>query len=30
MVREVTVLDGADQRRMFGKTLPPGLVLLPQ
>jgi molecular chaperone DnaK (HSP70) len=27
MVREVTVLDEADQRRVFGETLPPGLVL---
>ncbi|KQP35284.1 Hsp70 family protein [Pseudorhodoferax sp. Leaf274] len=29
MVREVTVLDEADQRRVFGEALPPGLVLLP-
>ncbi|MGJ7582616.1 Hsp70 family protein [Variovorax sp. RHLX14] len=28
MVREVTVLDEADQRRVFGEALPPGLVLL--
>jgi hypothetical protein len=28
MVREVGVLDEADQRRMFGEALPPGLVLL--
>lgn len=28
MVREVTVLDEADRRRVFGETLPPGLVLL--
>ncbi|WP_326532787.1 Hsp70 family protein [Pseudorhodoferax sp.] len=30
MVRAVTVLDEADQRRVFGEALPPGLVLLPQ
>ncbi|KQP18355.1 Hsp70 family protein [Pseudorhodoferax sp. Leaf267] len=30
MVREVMVLDEADQRRVFGEALPPGLVLLPQ
>jgi molecular chaperone DnaK (HSP70) len=29
MVREVTVLDEADQRRVYGEALPPGLVLLP-
>ena len=29
MVREPTVLDEADQRRVFGEALPPGLVLLP-
>ena len=29
MVREVTMLDEADQRRVFGEALPPGLVLLP-
>ncbi len=28
MVREVTVLDEADTRRVFGEALPPGLVLL--
>ncbi|KQM78933.1 Hsp70 family protein [Xylophilus sp. Leaf220] len=28
MVREVTVLEEADQRRLFGEALPPGLVLL--
>lgn len=28
MVREVTVLDEADQRRVFGEALPPGLVLM--
>ena len=28
MVREATVLEEADQRRVFGETLPPGLVLL--
>ena len=28
MVREVTMLDEADQRRVFGEALPPGLVLL--
>ncbi|MDT0137317.1 Hsp70 family protein [Acidovorax sp. PRC11] len=28
MVREVTVLDEADQRRVFGEALPPGLVLV--
>ncbi len=28
MVRDVTVLDEADQRRVFGEALPPGLVLL--
>jgi hypothetical protein len=27
MVREVTALDEADQRRMFGEALPPGLAL---
>ena len=28
MVREVSVLEEADQRRVFGEALPPGLVLL--
>jgi hypothetical protein len=28
MVREVRMLDEADQRRVFGESLPPGLVLL--
>ncbi|MDB5851286.1 MAG: putative chaperone heat-shock protein [Rhodoferax sp.] len=28
MVREVRVLDEADQQRVFGEALPPGLVLL--
>jgi molecular chaperone DnaK (HSP70) len=28
MVREVTMLDEADQHRVFGEALPPGLVLL--
>lgn len=28
MVREITLLDEADQRRVFGETLPPGLVLV--
>jgi hypothetical protein len=28
MVRAPTVLDEADQRRVFGEALPPGLVLL--
>lgn len=28
MVRAVTVLEEADQRRVFGEALPPGLVLL--
>ncbi len=28
MVREATMLDEADQRRVFGEALPPGLVLL--
>ena len=28
MVREVTMLDEADRRRVFGEALPPGLVLL--
>ncbi|MDM0089283.1 MULTISPECIES: Hsp70 family protein [unclassified Variovorax] len=28
MVRDVTVLDEADQRRVFGEALPPGLVLV--
>ncbi|RCW70222.1 Hsp70 family protein [Pseudorhodoferax soli] len=28
MVREPTALDEADQRRVFGEALPPGLVLL--
>ena len=28
MVREVRVLEEADQRRVFGEALPPGLVLL--
>jgi hypothetical protein len=28
MVREVRRLDEADQRRVFGEALPPGLVLL--
>lgn len=28
MVREATVLDEADERRVFGEALPPGLVLL--
>ncbi len=28
MVREVTALEEADQRRVFGEALPPGLVLL--
>ena len=28
MVREVTVLGEADQRRVYGEALPPGLVLL--
>ena len=30
MVRTRTVLDEADQRRVFGESLPPGLVLLPR
>ena len=30
MVREVTLLDEADTRRVFGEALPPGLVLLRQ
>jgi len=29
MVRDVMVLDEADQRRVFGEGLPPGLVLVP-
>ena len=29
MVREVRVLEEADQQRVFGEALPPGLVLLP-
>ena len=28
MVRDVTVLDEVDQRRVFGEALPPGLVLV--
>jgi hypothetical protein len=28
MVREASVLEEADQRRVFGEALPPGLVLL--
>jgi hypothetical protein len=28
MVREVRVLDEADQQRVFGEALPPGLVLV--
>ena len=28
MVREVTELEAADERRIFGESLPPGLALV--